>query len=182
MLDKKVLGVLIPVAETVANLYGKIGILATEATVKSGAYVREIQKLNSVEHPMFNILQVAAPLLVSLIEAGKIDSPEMKEALREYLKEFKKNPPAGGIKNIVLGCTHYPLIKDLIQAEIPEAHIFDSPSIIPGSLENYLARHPEIEKRLGQNGSRRYVTTGDPEKFSKFAKDFLDLEVTVEKI
>jgi len=176
--DIKVLGVLILVAEAVAKLDGKIGILATKATVESGAYVREIQKLNAVEHPMFNILQVATPLLVPLIEAGKIDGPEIKEAIREYLKEFER----GGIKNIILGCTHYPLIKDLIQAELPDAKIFESPSVIPASLKNYLSRHPEIEKHLSKNDVRRYITTGDPEKFSKFAKEFLNMEIVAEKI
>jgi len=174
--NKKVLGVLIPVAEAIAQENpDKVGILATIATIESGAYLREIHKL--VEHPMFNISQVATPRLVPLIEAGEIDSLEIKEVLCEYLKEFKR----GGIKNIILGCTHYPLIKDLIQAELPDVKIFDSPSVIPASLENYLARHPEIEKRLSKNGVRRYITTGDPEKFSKFAKDFLKIDVCAEK-
>ncbi|KKU16769.1 MAG: Glutamate racemase [Candidatus Giovannonibacteria bacterium GW2011_GWB1_45_9b] len=175
--NKKVLGVLIPVAEAIAQENpDKVGILATIATIESGAYLREIHKL--VEHPMFNISQVATPRLVPLIEAGEIDSLEIKEVLCEYLKEFKR----GGIKNIILGCTHYPLIKDLIQAELPDVKIFDSPSVIPASLENYLARHPEIEKRLSKNGVRRYITTGDPDKFSKFAKDFLSLKISAEKI
>ena len=177
--DKKVLGVLIPVAQAVAKLNGTVGILATQATVKSGAYLREIHKL--VKHSMFDkfdIIQAAAPLLVPLIESGKIDNPETKDAVHEYLKEFKKD----GVKNIILGCTHYPFIKHLIQAEMPETKIFDSPSIIPASLKSYLARHPEIEKCLSRNGIRRYATTGDPKKFSKFAKDFLKIEIVPEKV
>ena len=173
--DKKVLGVLIPVAEAVAaSGANQVGILATEATVKSGAYEREIHKLV----PEIKITQVHAPKLVPLIEAGKIQSREMKDVIAEYLETFKKQ----NIKNIVLGCTHYPLIKHLIQDEMPEAKIFDSPSIIPISLENYFQRHPEIEKRLSKNGARRFVTTGDPKKFSKFAKDFLNIEIKTEKV
>ncbi|OHA43930.1 MAG: glutamate racemase [Candidatus Taylorbacteria bacterium RIFCSPLOWO2_12_FULL_44_9] len=174
--DKKVLGVLIPVAQAAAKLNGTVGILATEATVESEAYLREIHKL--VKHRMFDIVQTFAPLLVPLIESGKINNPEIKDAVCEYLKEFKKY----GVKNIILGCTHYPLIKHLIQKEMPEAKIFDSPSVIPESLENYLLRHPEIEKYISRNGIRRYATTGDPKKFSKFAKDFLKIEIIAEQI
>ena len=174
--SRRVLGVLIPVAEAVANLDGKIGILATEATVKSGAYLREIQKLG--QHQVSNIIQVPAPLLVPLIEAGKIDGIETKETVKNYLEVFKKE----NIKNIILGCTHYPFIKNLIQAEMPDAKIFDSPSVIPPALENYLAHHPEIEKLISKNGVRRYVTTGDPEKFAKFAEDFLEMEINPERV
>lgn len=178
---KKVLGVLVPVAEAIASTLGNneaVGILATEATVKSGAYLREIQKL--VRHPVSNIYQVAAPKLVPLIEAGydtclpagKYHS-EIKEALAEYLEPLKKQ----NINNLVLGCTHYPLIRHLIQAEMPEAHIFDSPAVIPTALKNYLARHPEIEQKILRNGARKYITTGDPEKASRFAEDFLNLNL-----
>jgi glutamate racemase len=171
--EKKVLGVLIPAAEALAkmNTLEKVGILATKATVESGAYLREIKKLKSG----VKVSQKAAPLLVPLIEEGKIDDPITKQVLTEYLADFKN------IKTLVLGCTHYPLIKHLIQDEIPDAKIFDSPSIIPASLENYLLRHPEIEQKLSKNGRRRYLTTDNPENFAKFARKFLIIEIKPEK-
>ena len=151
-------------------------ILATKATVESGAYLRKIQKY--VQHPMMHIIQQTAPLLVPLIEEGMIYHISTKEIIRTYLESFKKE----NVKNIVLGCTHYPLIKHLIQAEMPEAKIFDSPSVIPESLENYLSRHPEIEQKLSKKGLRRYLTTGDPKTFSNFAKNFLKVEINPERI
>lgn len=175
MPNKKVLGVLIPVAEAVAASGAeKVGILATEATVKSGAYVREVHKLA----PDIEIFQVSTPFLVPLIESAMIYHSDMQDALKEYLEPLKKQ----NIQNIVLGCTHYPLIKHLIKAEMPDAKIFDSPSIIPTALGNYLARHPEIDQKLGKNGLRKYITTGDPENFSKFAKDFLKINIEAENI
>ncbi|MDP3784630.1 MAG: glutamate racemase [bacterium] len=177
--EKRVLGVLIPVASSVAEAMEDkeaVGILATEATVKSESYIREVKKFK----PDAKIIQVAAPLLVPLIEEGKIDDPITRRILQEYLADFKKE----NIKNIVLGCTHYPFIKHLIQAEMPNAKIFDSPSVIPAALENYLSRHPEIEQKLSKNGSRRYVTTGDQENFEKFAREnnlFLSTSSRVEK-
>jgi len=152
-----------------------VRILATKATVESGAYLRKIQKY--VQHPMMHIIQQAAPLLVPLIEEGMIYHISTKEIIRTYLESFKKE----NVKNIVLGCTHYPLIKHLIQAEMPEAKIFDSPSVIPESLENYLSRHPEIEKRLSRSGARRYMTTDNPKKFKKFAQDFLKIDIKSER-
>jgi len=65
---------------------------------------------------------------------------------------------------------------------MPEAKIFDSPSVIPESLENYLSRHPEIEQKLSKKGLRRYLTTGDPKTFSNFAKNFLKVEINPERI
>ena len=129
---------------------------------------------------MLHIIQETAPLLVPLIEEGMIYHISTKEIICTYLEPFKKE----NVKNIVLGCTHYLLIKHLIQAEMPEAKIFDSPSAIPPALENYLARHPEIEQKLSKNGLRRYLTTGDPETFSKFAREnnlFLSTSSRVEK-
>ncbi|MDP3784671.1 MAG: aspartate/glutamate racemase family protein, partial [bacterium] len=175
--ERKVLGVLIPVAEAIAaSGAGAVGILATKATVESGAYLREIKKLS----PETKIIQQAAPLLVPLIEEGKVNDPVTKSVLADYLTDFKKE----NIKNIILGCTHYPFIKHLIAAEMPEAKIFDSPSVIPASLENYLSRHPEIEKRLSKNCTRRYITTENPENFEKFAREhnlFSSTSARVEK-
>jgi len=173
--EKRALGVLIPVAEAIAASGAKkVGILATEATVKSEAYLREIHKIS----PDMKIVQEAAPRLVPLIESAMIYHSDMSRALKKYLEPFKKE----NIQNIILGCTHYPLIKHLIQAEMPEAKIFDSPSVIPESLENYLSRHPEIEQKLSKKGLRRYLTTGDPKTFSNFAKNFLKVEINPERI
>ncbi len=182
--ERKVLGVLIPVAEAISEEMGKpsfakasedkVGILATKATVESGAYLREIKKLK----PDAAIVQQAAPLLVPIIESGMIYHTSTKEILRTYLEPLKKE----NIKNIILGCTHYPFIKKLIEKEMGDCRIFDSPSIIPSSLENYLKRHPEIEQNLSRNGTRRYITTDDPAAFSQFAKKHLKIEINPEKI
>src|SRR3989344_6588305 len=89
--QKRVLGVLIPIAEAIAreNNSEKIGILATKATVESGAYLREIQKY--VEPRRFDIVQKTAPLLVPLIEEGMSDHPVTRAILAEYLADFKKD-------------------------------------------------------------------------------------------
>ena len=174
--ERKVLGVLIPVAETVAKENPTdVGILATKATVESQAYERELRKFLS---PEVKIIQQAAPLLVPLIEEGWTEHPITREVLKHYLADFKKE----NIKNIILGCTHYPFIKHLITEEMPCVKIFDSPSVIPASLENYLARHPEIEQKLSKNGLRRYLTTDDPKSFSAFAQHHLKISIAPRKV
>lgn len=174
--EKKILGVLIPVVEAIArDNPNNVGILATKATVESGAYLRELEKFLN---PEVKIIQQAAPLLVPLIEEEFIERPITKTILADYLADFKKE----NIKNIILGCTHYPFIKHLIEAEMPDAKIFDSPSVIPPALENYLSRHPEIERKLSKNGTRRFVTTDNPKNFEKFAAEKLKITIKAEEI
>lgn len=174
--ERRVLGVLIPVASSVAEAMEDketIAVLATRATVESGAYERELRKFLKSE---IKIVQQAVPLLVPLIEEGMIDHPVTKTILAGYLADFKN------IKNLILGCTHYPFIKHLIQEEMPGVKIFDSPSIIPASLENYLRRHPEIEQKLSKKGTRRYITTENPKNFSNFARNFLKIKISPERV
>jgi len=166
--NKKVLGVLIPVAEAIAQENpDKVGILATIATIESGAYLREIHKL--VEHPMFNISQVATPRLVPLIEAGEIDSLEIKEVLCEYLKEFKR----GGIKNIILGCTHYPILRREIQACLgPEVELVDSAAPTVKRLEALLEDEGLLSgKKIG--GKFQVFVSDLPRSFRSVGERFL---------
>ena len=79
----------------------KVGVIATEATVKSGAYEREIKKL----YPGAKVYQVPCPELVVIAEAGEADGERGKAQIEIYLKELKE----AGIDAIILGCTHFPL-------------------------------------------------------------------------
>ncbi len=133
--ERRVLGVLIPIAEKIAleNKMSRIGVLATKATIASGAYERELRKFLK---PDVRIVSDSASLLVPLIEEGWTDQPITREVLKKYLAPLKDKQ----VESLILGCTPYPLIKKLIQAEMPHTHIFDSPSVIPTALENYLLR------------------------------------------
>ena len=98
---QKVLGVLIPFAEAAVRqtVNKRIGILATEGTVQSGAFEREIKKID----PQITVFQQACPLLVPLVEAGEQDSENADVLIRKYLKPIL----AEDIDTLVLGCTHY---------------------------------------------------------------------------
>jgi glutamate racemase len=153
--DKKVLGIFCPTVEYLADLKVRnVGIFATEATVSSEAYIREIGKV-SLETL---VVQQACPLLVPLIESGKLDRLEItvKNYADGLLSKNKK------IEAVILGCTHYATIENIFRRHIPESiKIISQEDAVAKSLENYLARHEEVESMLKRGGDCEFLTTGN---------------------
>jgi len=146
--NRRVLGVIIPTAEAAADL-SSVGVLATESTVASKSFVRELAKLA----PRIKIWQQAAPLLVPLAESG-----ELKLAgpiLKSYLAPLLKHKPQG----IILGCTHYPVFKPQIKRLAAGVKLISQDELVPAKLAHYLARHPEIERRLTKRSNRELFVT-----------------------
>ncbi|HLW49965.1 MAG TPA: glutamate racemase, partial [Sphingobacteriaceae bacterium] len=112
---KRVLGVIRPTAESVGQFSqsGEIGILATTGTVVSNAYPLEINKF----FPDITVYQQACPMWVPLIEAGDLDSPATHYYTRLYLNALLAQSPQ--IDTVVMACTHYPLLEDLIRQYLP---------------------------------------------------------------
>jgi glutamate racemase len=141
---KKVLGVIVPVIEDLGNKKN-IGILATRATVASKSFTTEIQKL----FPTIQVTEQMAPELATLIEDGNITEAEL--IAKKYLDMLlEKN-----IDTLVLGCTHYPLIRDFFERELygKNIAIISQDQIVPKKLAKYLINHPEIETRLSRGKS-----------------------------
>ncbi|MCA1629977.1 MAG: glutamate racemase [Acidobacteria bacterium] len=107
-----VVGVIEPGARAVVEGSGgeRVGVVATEATVQSGAYRREIEKLA----PSLEVVERACPLFVALAEEGWADSDVAREVAAEYLKDFR----GGAVDALVLGCTHYPILRRVIQETV----------------------------------------------------------------
>lgn len=189
----RVLGVIRPTVEAVtakpaqpAQPAKHIGVLATPGTVSSESYVIELLKLN----PDLHIVQQACPMWVPLIENNEIDSPAMDYFVKKYTDALLAQDPA--LDTIILGCTHYPLIKDNIQrylnsvqctmhnAQCSSPHgggwegaLLSQGEIVAHSLKDYLSRHPEIDGDLSRIGRCDYLTTDIPEKFESSASLFL---------
>lgn len=146
--NRRILGVIVPTAEAVtdAERGGKIGLLATRSTVDSGAFEREIHR----HDPSAQIVAQAAPLLVPIIENGGLKY--LPAILEDYLA------PMGKVDAIILGCTHYCLIKEEVR-RLSGVRVISQDEIVPEKLADYLERHPEIESRLGRNGRRDYFVT-----------------------
>ncbi|MEX1112366.1 MAG: glutamate racemase [Candidatus Andersenbacteria bacterium] len=171
--DKRVLGIVVPTIEQITGVSwhhtepiqqaleserATVGILATEQTVKSGAYEIEITKRN----PNIFVIQQACNGLVDAIETGEQRKTEqlVAEAIEQLYSKLPPYHPR--IRGVLLGCTHFELIKDVIKAHLPEATaLYGQPGIVADSLAAYLMRHPEIAERLDTSARRRFVTTGD---------------------
>lgn len=147
--DIKVLGVVIPTVETaVVDGAESVGVIATSATVASHIYKTELQKLDS----RIRITEIATPQLVPLIEAD--DFQYMENILEDYLSRFEN------IDKLILGCTHYPLIKDYCRRLLPPSvRIISQDELIGEKLCDYLSRHSEIDKYLSKNKIRRFCVT-----------------------
>lgn len=164
--ERRILGVLIPMAEAVSLAVKSgdaVGVIATRATVESGAYARELKKYLPEGVAVF---QQSCPLFVPLVEEGLLDHPVTRAIAREYLEAFRTK----NINALILGCTHYLFLKDII-AEIvgKECRIPDPARIVAASLKEYLGRHPEIDARISRNGRLRAATTDSPGRLASFA-------------
>ncbi len=158
--NRKVLGVLIPAAEIASN-YKRTGVLATLGTVASNAWVVEIQKLNRKT----KVFQNPAPMLVPLIEER--ENTLSKLFLLKYLKPLMKKK----ISALVLGCTHYPILKKKIKKITGKnVKIISQDEIIPKKLKEYLAQHPEISQKLSKNKSMKILVTDKTQNLNLLVK------------
>ncbi len=200
-----VLGVIRPTVEAVPAItkIGHVGILATPATVSSESYVLELEKIAEG----LQVTQQACPLWVPLIENGEHNGPGAKYFVGKYLRELLAKDSQ--IDTLVLGCTHYPLLKEMIEGwlryheEIEESNfpqaihtehirIISQGTLVAKSLADYLCRHPEYESRLTKAtplsldstacGACRYLTTENADRFSQSASLFLSSAIKAEHI
>lgn len=177
--ERKILGVLIPVAEE-ATKYTKnkrVAVAGTNATILSGAYETEIHKID----PSIKVYGKACPLLVPLIEESWHDRPEATSILKKYMKPLK----SCNIDTLILGCTHYPMMQKQFEKFMgKKVKVLSTGDIVAEKLETYLKNHPEIEKRISRaksnksQGKRQFLTTDDPAKFKAFAEKYLGMKIS----
>lgn len=150
--NRRVLGVIIPTVEIATNdkEIKRVGVLATQATASSNAFTKEFKKLN----PKVKVYEQAAPLLVPLIENDSLKFAD--PILSEYIKPLlSKN-----VNVILLGCTHYSILKSKFRKLVGKSiKIISQDELLPTKLENYLKRHPALEKRLSKNGKKQLLVT-----------------------
>lgn len=174
---KKVLGVLIPAAEEAVSktVNKKIGVIATEGTVYSSAFVREITKLE----PSVKVFQRACPLLVPIVEAGEENSKATELIIGDYLRPLKKE----GIDTLILGCTHYGILEKKIRRAVGvRVRVVSESKIVPRKLKGYLKKHPEIERDLGKNKTVRFYSTDLTDKFTQLGSKFFGKKIKAQKV
>lgn len=167
--EKRVLGVIRPTAEVIGSYSetNAVGILATSGTVSSESYPMEIAKF----FPELKVYQEGCPLWVPLVENGEHENNGADYFVKKNLHSiFEKGVD---IDVLLLGCTHYPLLKEKIKEYLPVAvKLISQGEIVAKSLADYLHRHPEIEQWCSKNGSRKFYTTDSVEEFDNKASVF----------
>lgn len=177
--NRRVLGVIRPTVEAVGSMTKTkhIGLLATLGTVQSNSYPLEIAKL----HEGIVVTSEACPMWVPLIENNEHNSEGAEYFIRKNVEQLLASDPQ--IDTVMLGCTHYPLLADIIKSFLPEGvSVVSQGEIVAQSLVDYLHRHPEMDARCTKNGSIRYLTTESVEKFASSASIFLNEEIRAEHI
>lgn len=176
---KRVLGVIRPTAEVIGDLTTQkhIGVLGTEGTVQSGSYLIEIDRF----HPGLKVVQHACPLWVPLIEANNFDSEEARAIIKKDIDAILKEDEK--IDALLLACTHYPLIKEVIQQFLPEhVNIISQDVLVAESLKDYLHRHPELESKLAKTEQKQFFTTGDPADFEAHTYLFFGNNIEAQQV
>ncbi len=165
-----VVGVIAPGAQAAiaATRNQHIGVIGTRATIKSGAYERALRALN----PGVRVTARACPLLVPLIEEGWLDRAVTDEILRQYLQPLLDD----GIDTLVLGCTHYPLLRPAIGRLLGSAiTLVDSAENCARAVHDLLGREG-LEAPAGE-GKLQVALTDPPDAFLEIAHAALALEI-----
>jgi glutamate racemase len=161
-----VIGVIEPGARKAVSVTrsGKVGVIGTEGTIRSGAYTRAIQALD----PAIEVFTAPCPLFVPLVEEGWADHQVAHLAAREYLSPLV----ARGIDTLVLGCTHYPLLKTTLHQVLgPEVTLIDSAEETALLVGRLLGKNGAL--RSAAPGWPRYFVTDDPARFEKVGGAFV---------
>ncbi|MSQ01131.1 MAG: glutamate racemase [Myxococcales bacterium] len=159
---RRVLGVTIPAAESAVRVTrGRIGFLGTARTVASGTFSAEVHKLAPVE-----VIERAAPLLAPIVEEGWEQSEVASAAVTRYLHTL------GEVDTVVLGCTHYPLLRRAFEGALgPDVTLLDPAPHVAERLVDWVRRHPGF---VGAGaGDLRALTTGEPGRFAELGARFL---------
>ena len=144
----KILGVIIPtVEEALKNGEKQIGVVGTPTTIHSDIYGVELKKIDA----QVEVVSLATPRLVPAIEANDFVTAE--QAITKYAPNFQDIPA------LILGCTHYPLVKDLFQKYLPHTRLICQDDLIGEKLTDYLKRHSEIETTLSQGATRQFFVS-----------------------
>ena len=159
-------------AAIIATKNKKIGVIGTYATVGSGVYERLLKERDS-----FQVFSQAAPLLVPLVEEGWLKKPETKRVLKAYLRPLLQK----SIDTLILGCTHYPFLKDLIKRYTGRrVTLVDPAEQTACALVDFLRTHPEIEKILGKGEHQFFLSDVTP-RFKSIAEKWLGQGIKIEK-
>jgi len=165
----RVVAVIEPEAEIAAAVTenGNVGVLATPATVQSGAYRKALAR----QHRALTITEVEAPDLAAVIQRGFPFSEAVVEMVRAYCAPLKR----AEVDTVVLGCTHYPLVRPILQRTLGrDVRLISAGHAIAATAQRALAE-TALQAESGEEGEYRFLCTGDPKAFREFGARFLQM-------
>lgn len=173
--DMPVIGVVEPGAKMAAEATknGRVGVIATKATIDSGAYTEQIHKIN----PAISVIGEACPLLVPLVEEGWLHDKVTDEVIMRYLDEVLDH----NIDTLILGCTHYPLLRSEIHRLIGDKVTLINPAYETARVFSALLREKKLLSRTPVNDDDpspyRFYVSDNAERFASFANSILPIDV-----
>lgn len=167
----------IPVADVICpavdavSMYLKkpIGVIATESTVSSGVFEKKIIE----KYPEAIVRSVACPLFVQLIEEGWAKKSVTRIVAESYLEAFGEKK----IGSLVMGCTHYPLIVDVLTEILPDVPLIDMAEPAVNYLQKILGDPSEKKCEI-----KKFFVSGDEKKFSKLAGNIMGIKIKANKV
>lgn len=148
----------------------RIGVIGTRATINNKAYSNELKKQN----PKVKVFEKACPLFVPLAEEGWIDHKSTELIAKEYLTELKENK----IDSLILGCTHYPILANVIQKAVGKSvKLIDSGTPAARLVEDYLNGRG-LRNQSVHHGVAEFYVSDVPTKFKEIAEKFLGKKLT----
>lgn len=175
--DVPIFEVISPAVREVVN-YGngrRVGIIGTRATVKSGVYQDKLRAIS----PALQVFASPCPLLVPLVEEGWLNKGETRRIVKKYLHPLKVKQ----IDTLILGCTHYPLLKETIQVKIGKrVKVIDSSEATAFAVKRFLDENPQIAETLTKNGRRDFFVSDVTDHMQKLAGMILKRETELQHI
>jgi glutamate racemase len=162
-----IVGVIEPGARRAASVTktGRVGVIGTEGTIRSSAYAKAIKRIN----PEIEVITRACPLFVPLAEEGWVDNEVAMLTAETYLHGLK----SAGVDTLVLGCTHYPILKETIAAAMGEGvQLVDSAEETARTVAEIL-RGSGLIRPASEKGNHHYFVTDVPAGFLKVGNRFL---------
>lgn len=177
--NRRVLGVIRPTVEEIGDISKThhVGIMATPGTVRSKTYELEIAKL----FPDFKVTSEACPMWVPLVENEEYNTPGADYFVKKNIDSLLQQDPQ--IDSVILGCTHYPLLRDKIRQWMPDnIHVIEQGNYVAQSLKEYLSRHDDMSEHITSEGTIRFLTTEQADVFQAKAAIFMDTAVEAERV
>lgn len=172
-----VVGVIEPAVRRAAGITrsGRVGVVATAATVASGAYPRSFAGLpTGAATPQLQVSMAACPRFVEFVEAGVTTGPELLATAQGYLAPLRQ----AGVDTLVLGCTHYPLLAGVLGVVMGEAvTLVSSAEETARDVYRSLAAQDAFRQRSPAPPRHRFLATGDPLAFAALGRRFLGPQI-----